>query len=151
MGVKNFKQNDKLVFLGNVIGLGDKTKETLSSIINLRFNLMSKFKLKPEEIVFLRGAQEEMVNKLLQLHIAPNPIEIINWMFDHGVDKTLNSYGFKKEEIVNIASSGTVSIQSDAASGNMAFTRLNRINVTGSAVLHVGAGTTFKMNVLDLF
>ena len=48
-------------------------------------------------------------------------------------------------------SSGTVSIQSDAASGNMAFTRLNRINVTGSAVLHVGAGTTFKMNVLDLF
>ena len=49
------------------------------------------------------------------------------------------------------SSSGTVSIQSDAASGNMAFTRLNRINVTGSAVLHVGAGTTFKMNLLDLF
>ena len=107
---KNFKENDKLVFLGNVIGLGEKSKETLSSIIELRFNLMSKFKLKPEEIVFLRGAQEEMINKLLQLHIAPNPIEIIKWMFDHGVDKTLNSYGFSREEIINIASSGTVSI-----------------------------------------
>ena len=107
---KNFKQNDKLVFLGNVIGLGDKSKETLSSIIDLRFNLMSKFKLKPEEIVFLRGAQEEMINKILQLHIAPNPIEIIDWMFDHGVDKTLNSYGYNKDEIANIASSGTVSI-----------------------------------------
>ena len=47
--------------------------------------------------------------------------------------------------------SETILIQSDAASGNIAFTRLNRINVTGSAVLHIGAGTTFKMNVLDLF
>ena len=54
----NFEENDKLVFLGNVIGLGNNSKETLSSVIDLRFNLMSKFKLKPESIVFLRGAQE---------------------------------------------------------------------------------------------
>ena len=107
---KNFKKEDKLVFLGNVIGLGDYSKETLSSIINLRFNLMSKFMLKPDSIIFLRGAQEEMFSKLLQLHTAPNPIEIINWMFEHGVDKTLNSYGFTKEEVLTIASSGTVSI-----------------------------------------
>ena len=37
--VENFKQNDKLVFLGNVIGLGDSSKETISSIIDLRFVL----------------------------------------------------------------------------------------------------------------
>ena len=47
--------------------------------------------------------------------------------------------------------SETILIQSDAASGNMAFTRLNRINVMTGGVLHIGAGTTFKMNVLDLF
>ena len=57
---------------------------------------------------------------------------------------------FKTNREASIGS-GTVTIQSDAASGNMAFTRLNRINVVGSAVLHIGAGTTFKMNVLDLF
>ena len=45
---------------------------------------MSKFKLKPHEIVFLRGAQEEMFSKLLQLQIAPNPVEIINWMLNMG-------------------------------------------------------------------
>ena len=106
----NFKQNDKLIFLGNVIGLGDFSKETLSSVLDLRFNLMSKFKLKPKEVVFLRGAQEEMFNKLLQLQIAPNPIEIINWLFEHGVDSTLKSYGFSKDEVQNIASSGTVFI-----------------------------------------
>ena len=49
----NFEKSDKLVFLGNVIGLGNNSKETLSSVIDLRFNLMSKFKLKHHEIVFL--------------------------------------------------------------------------------------------------
>ncbi len=108
--LKNFEETDKLIFLGNVIGLGDNSKETLTSVIDLRFNLMSKFKLKPESIVFLRGAQEEMFTKLLQLQLAPNPAEIIEWMFDHGVNKTISSYGFSVNELKNIASSGTMNI-----------------------------------------
>ena len=108
--LKNFNKNDKLVFLGNVIGLGAFSKEVISTIVNLRFHLMAKFKLKPTAIVFLRGAQEEMFSKILQLQIAPNPLEIIDWMFEHGVDKTLQSYGFSNDEVKNIASSGTLSI-----------------------------------------
>ena len=108
--LKNFEVTDKLIFLGNVIGLGDSPKETLTSVIDLRFNLMSKFKLKPDSIVFLRGAQEEMFTKLLQLQLAPNPAEIIEWMFDHGVNKTISSYGFSENELKNIASSGTMNI-----------------------------------------
>ena len=106
----NFNLNDKLIFLGNIIGLGEKSKETLTSVIDLRFRLMSKFKLKPDAIVFLRGAQEEMFSKLLQLQLAPNPTEIVKWMFDHGVNKTLNSYGISEEEVKNISSSGTIKI-----------------------------------------
>ena len=108
--LKNFNSDDKLIFLGNVIGLGDSPKETLTSVIELRFNLMAKFKLKPETIVFLRGAQEEMFSKLLQLQLAPNPTEIVEWMFDHGVNKTINSYGFSENEVKNIAASGTINI-----------------------------------------
>ncbi len=108
--LKNFNSDDKLIFLGNVIGLGENSKETLSSVIDLRFNLMSKFKLKPESIVFLRGAQEEMFSKLLQLQLAPNPKEIVEWMFDHGVNETIKSYGFLENEVKNIASSGTMNI-----------------------------------------
>tara|TARA_B100001057_G_scaffold501150_1_gene621106 strand:+ start:259 stop:1071 length:813 start_codon:yes stop_codon:yes gene_type:complete len=108
--LNNFKQDDKLVFLGNVIGLGESSKDLLSDIIDLRFNLMSNFKLKPTDIVFLRGAQEEMFSKLFQLQIAPNPMEIVSWMFDHGVNKTLESYGYNKQEVINVASSGTVAI-----------------------------------------
>ena len=106
----NFEKNDKLIFLGNIIGLGENSKDTLNSVIDLRFKLMSKFRLKPESVVFLRGAQEEMFSKLLQLQLAPNPTEILEWMFDHGVHKTIKSYGFLEEEIIKIASSGTINI-----------------------------------------
>ena len=90
--LKNFSEGDRLVFLGNVIGFRKHSKETLSSIIEMRNNLLYNFFLKTEDVVFLRGAQEEMFLKLLQLHIAPNPQDIIKWMFEHGVDKTLESY-----------------------------------------------------------
>ena len=108
--IKNFELDDKLIFLGNIIGLGNKAKETLSSVIDLRFKLMAKFKFNPENIVFLRGAQEEMLNKLTQLQTAPNPQEILKWMFSHGVDKTLDSYGYNFQEIEDIATQGTISI-----------------------------------------
>ena len=106
----NFMEGDKLVILGNVIGLGDHAKETISSILKLRFDLMAKHKLKPNDIIFLRGAQEEMFNKLLQLQIAPNPEEIIRWVFEHGVDKTLESYGYSSDEAIRVSSSGTINI-----------------------------------------
>ena len=108
--LNNFEKNDKLVFLGNIIGLGENSKETLNSVIDLRFNLMSKFRLKPDSIVFLRGAQEEMFSKILQLQLAPNPSEILEWMFDHGVNQTIKSYGYSEDEVKNIASSGTITI-----------------------------------------
>ncbi len=108
--LSNFESGDKLIFLGNVIGFGDKSKETINDILQLRFNLMAKFKLKTNDIVFLRGAQEEMFSKLLQLHIAPNPIEILNWMFSHGVDKTIISYNFDPDEFREIVTQGTIQI-----------------------------------------
>ena len=108
--LKNFNSGDKLIFLGNVIGLGNKAKDTISSILNLRMKLMAIHNLEPEEVVFLRGSQEEMFLKLIQLQIAPNPQDIVNWMFDHGVHKTTQSYGFSREEVENISSQGTISI-----------------------------------------
>ena len=95
--IKNFSTNDKVVFLGNIIGVGKFAQETLSSVIDMRRNLMSKFYLMPEDIIFLRGSQEEMFLKLLQLQTAPHPSEILNWMYKHGVDKTGNSIVYTKE------------------------------------------------------
>jgi len=108
--LSNFKNGDKLIFLGNLIGYIDQSKQIITDVVNLRFSLMAKFNLDHEDIVFLRGAQEEMFSKLLQLQIAPNPREIIDWIFSHGVDQTLVSYDFEPDQFRNIASQGTIQI-----------------------------------------
>ena len=58
---------------------------------------------------------------------------------------------FKTNVQHNIGAGTSVTIQSDAGSGNVAFTRLDRINVATGATIHVAAGTTFIMNVLNVF
>ena len=121
--LKYFSNGDRLVFLGNIIGLGENSKDTISSVINMRNNLLSKFSLKPEDIVFLRGAQEEMFLKLLQLQTAPNPLDIVQWMFEHGVDQTAKSYGFDKDKIIEISTQGTLSISRWTAKFNKIIAR----------------------------
>ncbi len=64
---------------------------------------------------------------------------------------TLLSQIFKTNVQHNIGAGTSVTIQSDAGSGNVAFTRLDRINVATGATIHVAAGTTFIMNVLNVF
>jgi len=108
--LQKFEEGDYLVFLGNIIGLGPKSKETLNSVIDLRNQLLSKFFLGPNKVIFLRGAQEEMFLKLLQLQTAPNPQDIVLWMFGHGVDATIESYGFKKKDALDVSTQGTLAI-----------------------------------------
>ena len=63
---------------------------------------------------------------------------------------TLLNECYKTTEAFTI-SAGTVNIGSDNTSGNTAFTRLGKIHVATGATLHVSAGTTFIMNVLNVF
>ena len=58
---------------------------------------------------------------------------------------------FKTPEAFTIGAGTSISIESDNTSGNTAFTRLGRINVSTGATFHVSAGTTFVMNVLNVF
>ena len=64
---------------------------------------------------------------------------------------TLDNLIFKTTESFTIGSGTSVRVESDNMSGNTAFTRLSRIIVSTGATFHVSAGTTFIMNVLDVF
>ena len=64
---------------------------------------------------------------------------------------TLENLILKTTEAFTIGSGTSIRIESDNMSGNTAFTRLSRINVATGATFHVSAGTTFIMNVLDVF
>ena len=43
--LEHFQKDDCLIFLGNIIGLGKESKQTLSNVIDLRNQLMAKFLL----------------------------------------------------------------------------------------------------------
>ena len=64
---------------------------------------------------------------------------------------TLENLVFKTTEAFTIGAGQSIRLESDNMSGNTVFTRLNRINVSTGATFHVSAGTTFIMNVLNVF
>ena len=64
---------------------------------------------------------------------------------------TLENLVFKTTESFTIGAGQSIRLESDNISGNTLFTRLGRINVATGATFHVAAGTTFVMNVLDVF
>ena len=58
---------------------------------------------------------------------------------------------FKTPETVSVGSATSISIESDATSGNVAFTRCGIIHVSTGSTLHIGSATTFVTNVLNVF
>jgi len=58
---------------------------------------------------------------------------------------------FKTQKSDTIGAGTSILIESDAAAGNTAFTRLDGITVSSGATFRVGSGTTFAMNVLGVF
>lgn len=90
-----FKRGDRLVYLGNMLGVGPDVDGAVDEIISFRSLLLARFAgaLEAGDLVYLRGAQEEMWSKLLQLQFATNPGEILEWLLDHGVGPTIEAYG----------------------------------------------------------
>ena len=64
---------------------------------------------------------------------------------------TLENLIFKTTESFTVAAGTSIRLESDNMSGNTLFTRLGRINVSTGATFHVSAGTTFVMDVLNVF
>jgi serine/threonine protein phosphatase 1 len=86
-------RDDRLIYLGNYMGYGPEVAATLDEVLRFRGLLMARKEMPEEHVVHLRGAQEEMWVKLLQIQWAMQPIEAFDWMMAHGVEATLRAYG----------------------------------------------------------
>ena len=90
---QRFEPGDRLVYLGNLIGRGPAIGDVIDEIIVFRREILALPGVIVGDIVYLRGAQEEMWQKLLQLQFAPNPGDVLHWMASQGVAETLATYG----------------------------------------------------------
>ncbi len=102
---------DRLVYLGNVIGVGPDIAGTVDELLLFRRAVLARPGFEPQDILVLRGAQEEMLHQLLRLHFAPGPataVEAVRWMADHGIAPTLAAYGTTVAEALRVAAQGPV-------------------------------------------
>lgn len=109
--IPKFKDGDRLVYLGNYFGNQVTAIETMDELLLTRRTLMAMGATsKPNAFVYLRGAREEMLTKLLQLQFAPNPTEVMDWLLQHNMGPVINSYGTPENVARAIAREGTVSL-----------------------------------------
>jgi serine/threonine protein phosphatase 1 len=90
---ERFSQGDRLVYLGNYLGHGEDVGATINELLDFRRRVLGRTNGFACDVVYLRGAQEEMWQKLLQLQFAPNPTELLSWLVRAGVEATVRAYG----------------------------------------------------------
>jgi len=90
---ERFTDGDRIVYLGNYLGRGDAVAATVDELLDFRRRVLARARNFACDVVFLRGAQEEMWQKLLQLQFAPNPGEVLAWLVREGVEPTVRAYG----------------------------------------------------------
>lgn len=95
---QTMKPGDQIVYLGDILGYGADVRAAIDEVLVFRRSFLAQPGVEVDDIIFLRGAQEEMWQKLLQLQFAPNPTEVLKWMLDHGIGPTLAAYGGSIEE-----------------------------------------------------
>ncbi|MBL8806114.1 MAG: hypothetical protein JNN22_04630 [Rhodospirillales bacterium] len=84
---------DRIVYLGNWLGRGNEVGAAVDEIVRFRRETIAEPGFFAADVVFLRGQQEEMWQKCLQLHFAVNPGEVLGWMLGQGLGATIAAYG----------------------------------------------------------
>ena len=105
---QQFRAGDRLVYLGNYTGYGDYSRQTIDALLSFRRCLLSIPGVQVDDIVYVRGIQEEMWKKLMQLQFAPNPSQTLEWMMDKGMAQTMESYGLCLYEANRVAHEGII-------------------------------------------
>lgn len=104
-----FRSGDRVVYTGNYLcGQDASPIETLGEILHFRSALLTQKGVEADDIVYLRGIQEELFSKLLQLQFAPNAEHVVDWMSRNHpeVGLLLQAYGTSFEEASRISREG---------------------------------------------
>lgn len=108
--LERVRPGDRIVYHGNYIGYGACARETVDELLTFRRIVLSLPGMIPDDIVYLRGGQEEMWQKLQQLQFATRPGDILLWMLGRGMAGTLSSYGLSAHDGIVAAQEGVMSL-----------------------------------------
>lgn len=107
--LEKFRHGDCIVYTGNYLcGTSAKPMETLDEILSFTRKLNARYGTRDGDIVFLRGIQEEIFSKVLQLQFAPDAEGIVKWVSSNHpeLDSLLKAYGGSLDEAARISREG---------------------------------------------
>lgn len=107
---QDIRPGDQLVYLGDYLGCGEPVLQTVDELLTFRRAFIAMPGVEVDDVVYLRGTQEEMWQKLLQLQFAPNAAEVLRWMVEHGIGPTIAAYGGSVEEGNNAIREGILAL-----------------------------------------
>jgi hypothetical protein len=92
-----FAAGDRLIYFGDYLG-DCASAAMIDQILSFRTYLLAAPGMMPSDFIYLRGVQEEIWSKLLQIQYAPNPAEVLRWMLERGAAETIKAYGGNPRE-----------------------------------------------------
>lgn len=101
---------DRLLYLGNYTGFGAQSRETIDELLTFRCAVLAQPGMKPDDIVYLRGAQEDMWQRLTQLQFDRNATDTLLWMLGNGMGNTMQSYDICVHDGIMATKEGTISL-----------------------------------------
>ncbi len=109
--IPRLEAGDRVVYLGNYLGYGSGVRETVREVLRFRRVFLSRPPYADiGDIVLLRGCQEEMWQRTLQLQFAPDPEDVLRWMIGRGLEATLRAYGGSVEDGLASAREGPLAL-----------------------------------------
>jgi serine/threonine protein phosphatase 1 len=117
------KPGDRVVYMGNYTGYGEQAVDTIEEILAFRRLVLAMPGMMADDFIYLRGVQEEMWDKLLQLQFAPNPGDVLLWMLGNGMAPSLYSYGLSPHDGIEACSKGIMHLTKWTASVRQAIRR----------------------------
>jgi len=108
--IERLRPGDRVVYLGNYLGYGPAPIETIDELLTFRRLALARPGMLASDIIYLRGGQEEMWEKLQQLQFAPNPTDVLLWMLGKGLSSTLSAYQISPHDGIIAAQEGVMSL-----------------------------------------
>jgi hypothetical protein len=102
---------DRLVYTGNYMGgPGASATGTFDEILYFRRTLLAQPGMLASDFVYLRGIQEELWNKLLQLQFTTGPGQVVEWMAKKfpDMESLLRGYGSSFEAAARVSREGVI-------------------------------------------
>lgn len=108
--LERFVPGDRVVYTGNYTGYGFYPRETIDELLTFRRLALSIPGVSPDDIIYLRGAQEEILSKLFQLPFAPDPERVYMWMLGNGLSATLDGLEVDRHDGLFAAREGVMGL-----------------------------------------